>query len=182
MRHFLLPFALAAAVAGCGDTPTAPPLSNSPVYRDESAGFRFLAPEGWVMTARSSPPAGPLRRTTIMVHYQSPFADQPGDFHVFAAEVPDAADIGKHIEDHPIGPDKWVLRGEPEPATVNGAAATRYQFGRAVAKPGKKERKREILAFRRAGRVYLFVVTYNDGDGTVRDKIRTLMNGITWDS
>jgi hypothetical protein len=173
-------FACCIVTAGCGpEPPRAPALSNERVYSDSTGGFRFLAPEGWIMSARSVPPAGPLPKAILLVHYQNPRADQSGDLHVYAAEVPENKDVGEHIEATPIGPDPWKQSAKPEAVTIGGEAAKRYYFKPVKVKP--KDPTREILAFRRGGRVYLFCITYDNGDGATRDRVRTLFDGLRWD-
>lgn len=174
-RRLLLPLALLAA--GCADRPKAPPLTTEAVYRNERAGVRFLAPEGWSITTRADPPAGALARPVILVGYAYTKSERPAEFELLAADVPEGEDLGRFLAEHRVGSEKWVLRPGPQAVTIGGAAATRYVMTRGA---GKDEYRREATAIRRDGRVYFFVVSFAATDPERRDQARKSVESVTW--
>lgn len=165
------------ALAGCADPPSAPPLAGGAVYQSSAAGVRFLAPDGWQMVSRAEPPAGPLPGPVVLVSYLDPSGDQPGEFELVAADLPDGADLSAFLAGYRIGGEKWEPRGVAEPAAVGGTAGSRYSFAR-----GKKksEYRREVTAVRRGGRVLFFVVTFGASDPAHRDQARKSVESATW--
>jgi hypothetical protein len=69
--------------------------------------------------------------------------------------------------------------GKPQPETLNGAAATRYTQSAPRQKGG--ELRREVVAFRRPERTYLFVLTYPSTDTQFRDQARRSIESATWE-
>lgn len=173
--RLLLPFALLAA--GCSDRPTAPPLVNEAVYRNEAVGVRFLAPEGWSVVSRADPPAGQLPRPVVLVSYMHSQGEKPAEFELVAADVPEGDDPGRFLAGHRIGGEKWAVKGPPEQVTVGGLPATRYVMTR---RAGKDEYRREATAVRRGGRVYFFVVSFGAADPERRDQARRCVESVTW--
>lgn len=173
--RLLLPLMLLAA--GCSDRPTAPPLVNEAVYRNETVGVRFLAPEGWAVVSRADPPAGQLPRPVVLVSYMHSKGEKPAEFDLVAADVPEGDDPGRFLAEHRIGNEKWAVKGQPEPVVVGGQPATRSVMTR---RAGKDEHRREATAVRRGGRVYFFVVTFAAGDAERRDQARKSVESVTW--
>jgi hypothetical protein len=179
-------FVLAAGVltagllsGGCPTRPKAPPLTNSAVYQNDRIGLRFLVPEGWSIASRMDPPAGTLPKPLILVSYAYGQADHPGGLELLAAELPDDADVGRFLADNPIGPQKWRPAGRPEPLTINDEPATRYTMS-APSGTGRGESRREATAFRRGGRVYVFLATFGATDASARDTVRRSVESVTW--
>ena len=175
MRTCFLPAVLAAAAAGCADRPRAPALTDDAVYADGRAGLRFVVPEGWVMGMRTVPPPGPLDKPVQLVRYQSPNPAKAADLELLAVDLPAGDDVGKYLAEHLAGGRKWAA-GPVQPLTVNGAAATRYEYTAA----GSHPMRREVTAFRRGGRVYLFTTTFGAGDTDVRDQSRRAVESVVW--
>lgn len=168
---------LAVAAGGCSDRPKAPPLTNEAVYQNDKVGVRFLTPDGWTAMSRSDLPPGELSRPVVLVAYLLPRGDRPAQFELVAADVPDGTDLGKYLAEHPIGPEKWVVKAGPEPTTVGGLAGSRYALGRAA---GKDSIRQEVAAVRRGGRVYFFVATFGTSDVEHRDQARKSVESVTW--
>jgi hypothetical protein len=172
----------AAAAAGCGGRPRAPALTDEPVYENDRAGLRFVAPPGWVMGLRSELPPGRLGQPLQLVRYQAgpgggDGPEKPADLTVLAVDLADGTDPGKYLADHPVGGGRWAA-ATPQSLTVNGAAATRYEYTAASAKAGQL--RREVTAFRRGGRVYFFMTTFAATDTAARDQVRQAVNSVVW--
>lgn len=167
---------LLAVLAGCGEKPKAPPLSNEAVYQNDKIGLRFLTPEGWSVTTRSDLPAA-LTRPVTVVAYVVKHGKQVADLEVTAADLPADADLGAFLAEYRVGAQKWVARKGPDDVTVNGAAAKRFLF---AAGKGKDETLREVTAFRRGGRVFFFLATFPATDPDRRDQARKSVDSVTF--
>jgi hypothetical protein len=168
--------ALAFLLAGCGARPRAPALQSGPLYQNEREGFRFLAPEGWVQRARAELPAGPFEREELLVAY-SRVSDRPASFEVSLADLPEGADLRKFLTAAPSEGVRWRAKGAPEPVTVNGVSAKRFALAGGA---GKGEQVKEVVAFRRGGRVYFFAGVFAAGDPATRDEVRRAVNTVVW--
>jgi hypothetical protein len=170
---------LALAVsAGCRKAPHAPALVTEAVYENTGAGVKFLVPDGWVLYAKAEPPPGkkldhPLR----LVAYNQSGGGIRADLELYAIDLPDGQDVVRYLAAHPIGPDKWKPKGTPQPETISGAAATHYVF---TAPRRKGEMVREMDAFQRPDRVYIFLLTYPSADNQFREQARRAIESTTW--
>jgi hypothetical protein len=169
--------AILLAVAGCSNRPHAPPLSSEAVYQNDAIGLRFLAPAGWPVQSRATLPGVRLAKPIILVSYQRVPADKPAEFKVLAADLAPEASLEQFLTGIQIGPETWSLPTGGQPLTVNGAEATRFVQSRTQ---GKEEYRREVTAFRRGDRVYLFLVIFPASDVASRDAVRTSVASVTW--
>ena len=172
-----LALALALALlAGCGQKPSAPDLITEAVYRNDGAGLTFVVPEGWQLYARANPPAGQKTdHPLLLVAYRSPGSDARSDLELYMADLPDGADLMGYLAQHPIGAEKWSPKGAPESETIHGVEAARYTLT-----GSRQQARREIVAFRRPDRTYLFVITYPASDAASRDQARQAVESATW--
>jgi hypothetical protein len=168
--------ALAALLAGCDGRPRAPALQAGPLYQSEREGFRFLAPEGWAQRARAELPPGPFEKEELLVAYGR-LDDRPASFEVSLADLPEGADLGRFLTAAPSGGVRWRLKGAAEPVAVNGVAATRLALAGGA---GRGEQVKEVVAFRRGGRVYFFAGIFPAGDAATRDEVRRAVNTVAW--
>jgi hypothetical protein len=167
-----------ALLAGCQKKPRAPALVTEAVYENLGAGVKFLAPDGWVLYAKAEPPPGkkldhPLR----LVAYQQSGGGIRADLELYAVDLPEGQDVAQYLTAHPIGPDKWTMKGKPEPETINGMAATHYIF---TAPRRKGAMTRELDVFQRPDRAYLFLLTYPSADTQFREQARRAIESTTW--
>lgn len=167
-----------ALLAGCQKKPKAPALVTEAVYENLGAGVKFLAPDGWILYAKADPPPGkkldhPLR----LVAYNQSGGGIRADLELYAVDLPDGQDVLRYLIVHPIGPDKWTLKGKPQPETINGAAATRYIF---TAPRRKGEMRREMDVFQRPDRTYLFLLMYPSADNQFREQARRSIESTIW--
>jgi hypothetical protein len=170
-----LPVALIAIGRQSG--PRAPLLGNEPVYQNSKLGLKFLAPEGWPVSARADLPPGPLPRPIVLIMYVQNQGEKPAEFELMAADVPDGGDLGQFLAEHRIGSEKWAKKGGESPVTVNGTTGTRFVMTRGT---GRNEFRREVTAFRRGERVYFFVVSFGAADVDHRDQVRKSVESVEW--
>ncbi len=174
----VLAAAVPLALAGCEERPRAPALTNEAIYHNRTIGLRFLTPEGWALYAKSALPPGPADHPMLLAAYQRSEGQARGDLELYAVDLPAGQDLLAYLAAHPIGPDKWSSRGNPQSETINGAAATRYT--QSAPRP-KGEMRREIVAFRRPDRTYLFVLTHPSSDTQLREQARRSIESATWE-
>ena len=174
MRTAWLAAALTLAAAGCDSRPRAPALTPEAVYENDDAGVRFVVPEGWVTTGKTALPPGTYDRPIRMAGYAATTGHAGLD--LYAIDLPAGQDLPAYLDKHAIGADKWGAKGPGKPETVNGTAATRY-----TQTAGKKgERTRELTAFARGSRTYVFVLSYPTADGSARDAGRRAVETVKW--
>ncbi len=163
-------------LAGCGQKPRAPDLVTEAVYRNDTIGLTFVVPEGWQLYARANPPAGQKTdHPLLLVAYRSPGSDARSDLELYAADLPDGADLMGYLVRNPIGSEKWTAQGPPQAETIHGAEAARYTLT-----GSRPQTRREIVTFRRPDRTYLFVITYPASEAAPRDQARHAVESATW--
>jgi hypothetical protein len=167
---------VAALAAGCSERPTAPALTNEAVYQNDKIGLRFLAPEGWTITARTDLPSS-LPRPVTVVAYAVTHDRKTAELEVTAADLPEGSDLGAFLAGYQVGAQKWTPKKGPDDVTVNGAAGKRFLMS---AGKGKDETLRETTAFRRGGRVYFFLVSFPASDPDRRDQARKSIDSVTF--
>jgi hypothetical protein len=168
---------LAAALAGCNGRPSAPPLQEGRVYRNEREGFRFFAPEGWRQRARGEAPRGKLDGERLLAEYKCFTCAKPATLEVSVAEIPEGTSLSDYVTRSTLTGEKWQLRGTAEQFTINDAPAVRVIY---TQRAGKEEMVREVVAFRRGARVYLFKGFYADSDAKSRKEIRGAVDSVVW--
>lgn len=171
-----LPLLVLAATA-CTDGPKAPPLTDEAVFRDDTIGLRFLVPAEWAVKSRGVVPPGRLGRTVVVVSYQRPAGRRPATFDVLAIDRSTDDDLGRAAAEHGPGSGEWVAQSPARQVIVNGSDATQIVL---VPVHGKDDGRREVTAFHRGDRVYLFILTYSAADPDVRDAVRSTVESITW--
>jgi hypothetical protein len=167
----------ATLLAGCRPRPRAPVLDDSPVYENDQEGFRFMVPEGWSQYARSDVPPGKLDKERLLVQYRRTNSAKQATLEVSADDLPPSTDLADHLAAPAFGLKDWKLRSPPEQVEVNGVAGTRYNFGGRV---GKEDMTREVVAFRRGGRVYFFTTLFYTKDATAQEQSRRAVSRILW--
>jgi hypothetical protein len=165
------------AQAGCTPRPRAPALDNSPVYQNDREGFRFLPPEGWTQLARADVPPGKFLKDQRLVSYQGAGGQRVALLEVTLADLPENEDLAAYLSKPSYGASDWRLKSEPESLTIGSAQASRCSF---LGRIGKEDEAKEVVSFRRGGRVYFFIGMFAPADTEARDKIRRAVGSIIW--
>src|SRR5262249_52791913 len=163
------------AAAGCSPVPRAPALDNGPVYENAKEGVRFVVPDGWVQFARADTPPGRVTQALLLVGYHITNANRLAELELYRADLAEGADLAAFLAANRIGTRDWEPKAAPQRLQVNGAEATRLLFTR---RDRKAEFVREVVAFRRGGRLYLFALSAEAGDEVSRDQWRQTLNSV----
>jgi predicted Zn-dependent protease len=164
-------------LAGCRRAPRAPALRNDPVYQNTRAGIRFLVPDGWSQWANGELPPGPLAQERMLVEYRLA-ADQPTALRVTAIDLSPSEDLAAYLLGHLPGKG-WQESVPPEACTAGGVAGTRLAY---TGVEGGQPTTRDVTAFRRGERLYLFTGVYAATDTKARQEIRRAIESLSWQS
>ena len=169
---------LALGLSGCESRPQAPVLRDSPVYRNSAEGLRFLVPEGWIQTASTLLPAGPLTGEAFLVRYRINTPEPGAMLQVECAPDRPEVDLVQHHAAASYRVERWTAGEKPQSLTIGGAAAQRLFYSGEVA--GRAMTK-EVVCFRRNGRLYSFVGLFWSTDDKAREQIRRAVESTIWD-
>jgi len=168
----------AVGLTGCEDRPQAPVLRDSPVYRNAAEGLRFLVPDGWIQTASTLLPEGPLEGEAFLVRYRINTPEPGAMLQIECAPERSGFDPVRHHAAPSYRVERWTATEAPQDLTIGGAACQRLVYAGEVA--GRKMTK-EVVCFRRRGRVYSFVGLFWATDDKAREQIRRAVESTVWD-
>jgi hypothetical protein len=157
--------------------PRAPALRDDPVFQNSREGLRFLVPEDWHQQARAEMPPGKIEKERVLVSYRRGSSDKPALLEVSLVDLPPGTDLAAYLAEPSYGVSHWQSAGRPEPLHIQGAEAQRFVF---TARVGQDNQTREVTAFRRGERVYLFTGIFRPVDTTARAQIRQAVDSILW--
>lgn len=164
---------VAAVAIGCTDRPKAPALGNEPVYENVREGFRFVAPDGWQQAAKADVPPGRAEKERLLVRYFAASSEKAAVFEVTLVDLPESADLAGQLAGRSHGVADWQSAGPGKPITIQGASATQFAFR-------SKNSNKDVITFRRGGRVYLFTIISDVSDGKGRDLARKAVESVVW--
>lgn len=167
----------ALAMAGCSRRPRAPLLQDEPVYHNSREGIRFLKPEGWIQHAKADVPAGRTSEEHLLVDYIHWHGDMPALLELSLVDLPESTNLGAHAAQASFGAIFWKLVSGPEQVEAGGMSGKRY----VLTSQEKRDRIKEVVAFRRGERVYFFIGVFMTADEAARDQIRQAMKSIVWE-
>ena len=174
-RLVAIAFAI-SLITGCEQTPRAPSLANEAVFQDSSLGVRFVAPEGWVLYARTTPPGGIVTKPIRIVGYQRPATDGRADLELYIADYPKSKSLIEYLREHPIGPEKWLEKSSSD-LKIGSIEATNHL----LVSVHQSFRQRDVWEIRRKGdRVFLFICSAMTSDRGVRDQARRAVESVTF--
>ena len=164
-------------LCGCNSEPQAPELRDTPVYENAQEGVRFLVPESWTQTANANLPSGVLEGENFLVRYRVRSPELGAQVQVLCFE-----DQQTDLQDHHAGPsfgiEKWAPTDDEQSLTIDETEAVRSIYTGML---NKREMTKEVVSFRKAGRVYSFVGTFFSTDEKARQQIRRAVNSVVWD-
>jgi hypothetical protein len=180
-QHWLLVAScavIAGMITGCDSRPSAPVLRDGRIYVNPQEGFRFLVPEGWSQLANSILPRGDLDGEMFVVRYRMRTPEEGAVLQVvcFSEQLTD------NLHEHHAGPsyrvERWKPEGPEETLEINGVTASRHIYSSDIA--GRPTTK-EVVAFKRNGRVYNFVGMFMSRDDKARQQIRRAVGSTIWE-
>jgi hypothetical protein len=179
-RHQLGMMAVAAMfVLGCSSEPQAPVLRNEPVYQNDTEGFRFLTPAGWQQHAKVNVPPGKLDKERLLVQYVRLSSEKGASLDVSMVDLPPTADLTAYLAGPSGGAKSWSLKRPIEPVLINGVRGERITL---TSRVSNEETTKEVVAFRRGERVYLFTAYFAASDSKARDQVRRTVESTVWKS
>ncbi len=161
---------------GCRARPKAPALTDEPVFQSDE-GFRFLVPEGWIMSARSRVPSGPVEKEAVLVQYHRREADREAMLEVSMMDLPEETNLAKYLSNPTYSRSDWKLSGSPQGTEAGRRTGTRYRF---VSHGKGGELVREVTAFRQDQRVYFFTVLYPPKDTSAAEQANRAIHSLVW--
>lgn len=161
---------------GCRPKPKAPALIDEPVYQSDE-GFRFLVPEGWIMTAKSNVPPGPVEKECTLVQYRPDSGDSSASLEISLMDLPEDANLADYLSGPSYSVRHWNSLGKVESIEAGGVSGKRFRFN---GKADKSELAKEVTAFRRGGRVYFFTVVNSPKDTAASEQTRRSISGLVW--
>jgi hypothetical protein len=174
LNQFLLGCCMMLMLAGCSAEPQAPALRDGPVYLNDSAGFRFLVPQGWKQVANSQLPE-PLEAEFLLVRYRLSTSPRGAVFETLCLPTADEAAIIAHH----AGPSHGAKEWRPLP-TAPGKPAPPADTRRFTATIGGEQLVKEVTSVARANRVISFLGIYSDSDAAAREEIRRAVASLQW--
>jgi len=163
---------------GCEAAPSAPILSDSPIYHNKSEGLRFLVPDGWTQTASSVLPPGELDGEIFLVRYRVRSAEVGATLQVLCMSDSQSTDLESRHAGASFGIPKWDVQQPRQTLTINSVKADRIiyqtvQDGREVTK--------HVTCFQHNHRVYAFVGLYYSTDEMARQQIERATESVIWE-
>jgi hypothetical protein len=169
---------LLAATLGCGSRPRAPALRASPVYQNDSEGFRFLVPDGWIQTASTILPSGELTGESFLVRYRMRTPEQGATLQIECLQDSATLDPEKHHAGPSYRVEHWRAAEANQEIEINGVKAQRFVY---IARIEGRPMTKEVVCFRRNGRVYSFVGLFWSNDDKAREQIRRAVRSTIWE-
>lgn len=163
---------------GCDSRPSAPALRASPVYKNDSEGFRFLVPDGWIQTASTILPEGELAGESFLVRYRMRTPEQGATLQIECLQDSDSLDLKEHHAGPSYRVKRWQTAESSEEIEINGAKAQRIVYAAPI--EGRSMTK-EVVSFRRNNRVYSFVGLFWSNDDKAREQIRRALRSTIWE-
>ncbi len=165
-------------LAGCTSQPAAPLLSDAPVYRNATEGFRFLVPEGWTQTASSILPPGELKGEVFLVRYNVRSAEIGATLYVICRADDDSLDMEQLHSQGSFRVGHWDVAQPRQTLQINKVAADRIIY-KALA--DNREMMKHVTCFRRNDRIYSFVGLYFSNDEHAPHQIERAVDSVIWE-
>jgi hypothetical protein len=162
--------------AGCSSGPRAPALQDSPVYQNDTEGFRFLVPEGWSQYARADVPAGPVSKERLLVQYRH-LGGGNAMLEVTVNDLPPEKDLAAYLSGPSYGVQRWTAASAPEKVEIGQKPGTRWLF---QSRANGADISREVVTFRHEQRVYFFTGVFSTKDASAREQLRKAVGSIAW--
>jgi hypothetical protein len=167
-----------AMLAGCSGQPAAPLLSDAPVYRNATEGFRFLVPEGWTQTASSVLPLGKLQGEVFLARYNVRSAELGATLYIMCRDDDKSLDLVKYHAEGSFRVGHWDIAQPHRILQIHKVPADRMIY---KAIDDMREVMKHVSCFRRNGRVYSFVGLYGANDEQAPQQIERAVDSVIWD-
>lgn len=166
------------ATMGCSSQPAAPVLSDSPVYRNSSEGFRFLVPEGWTQSASSLLPPGKLTGEVFLVRYRVRSSEAGAMLQILCMADDKSLDLEQHHAKGSFRAGSWEIVQPRKTITISKVPAERMIY---KAMMENRDMHKHVTCFRKNGRSYSFVGLYWSSDEQAQQQIERAVDSVIWD-
>lgn len=164
-------------LSACERPPAAPELSSSPVYTNSAEGLRFLVPEGWLQSASSTLPPGPLGGEIFLARYNLNSAEQGASLQILCLDDQPDLDLARHHAEGSFRAAAWTPLADPRTLDIHGSPATQIRYRATL---DGREMTKHVTSFRRRNRVYSFIGLYWSTDAYAEQQIDRAISSITW--
>jgi hypothetical protein len=171
-------FLLCGVLGGCNNSPSAPALRDAPVYHSSAEGFRFVVPAEWTQNASAVLPPGELEGEHFLVRYQMRTPEQGASLQIICSQDSESLDLEQHHAGPSFGVRQWKLAEPAEEIQVNGVPSHRLVYEAVI---GGHAMTKEVVCFRRNGRVYAFVGLFLSKDEKAREQVRRAVSSVLWE-
>ena len=163
---------------GCDGDPSAPELRDAPVYRSASEGFRFLVPDGWTQIANASLPSGELDKEVFLTRYRVRSPEMGAMLYVICFNDDESLDLQQYHSGASFRAQGWEVVSPMEEVKINESTGHRGLFKTTI---DQNEMSKDVLCFRKNGRVYSFVGLYWSIDEKAQQQLNRAVESIIWD-
>lgn len=165
-----------AVAIGCAPKPRAPALVDGAVYHNDKEGFRFAVPDGWFQQIKTDLPPGPVTKERTLVQYRV-FEPSAASLEVAVRDFDEEPNVEEYLTTKKIAGTLWKLREPVAPVSLGDRDAQRYFL---EANVRGQRTFREVIAYRRGTRLYLFNGMFLPGDTLHQEQIRQSLAGMRW--
>ncbi|MBS0266309.1 MAG: hypothetical protein JSS02_30545 [Planctomycetes bacterium] len=162
---------------GCQSRPSAPELSNAPVYHNRTEGLRFLVPEGWNQTTSAVIPPGELDSEVFLVRYVIP-TDAAATMQVICMNAELADHLEQRHQHDTFGISEWKLLQPGQTVNIHGVRAQRWLFESVGEEPPQRK---HMTCFRHRERAYAFVGLYLASDDFAQQQVERAVDSVIWE-
>lgn len=167
---------LLPVAGGCDSRPSAPVLRDAPVYQNDTEGFRFLVPQGWLQTSSATLPPERLEGEVVLVQYRMRTSEKNALVEVLCFDR-EEVNLEKYHAEPSHGVPDWRVVEPLSRRTIHGAAAEHCLYRGTIQ---QEQLCKEVFAFRRGPRVYSFIAFYWESDQNAREEVQRAMESIVW--
>jgi hypothetical protein len=168
---------ISLALVGCEVRPSAPSLTDAPVYQNNREGFRFLVPDNWTQRASAALPAGTLEGEVLLTQYSMKTAGAGAALEILCFESTQTDDLQAYHAGPSHGSQQWESLAPAESLDVNGTKAERFAY---QARISDKDMIKEVVCFQRGSRVYNFIGLFWATDDKAREQMRRAVGSVIW--
>jgi hypothetical protein len=166
-----------ACSGGCDSGPRAPLLRNSPVYHNESEGFRFRVPDGWSQSANAVLPAGELPGDIILTRFQVKTTEGGASMQIICRNDLPVDQLEAHWSGSAFGVKEWNVEEPLQKTRAGQVEGERIIYSGLL---GGKTIMKHVTCLHRNKRLYSFIGLYWQNDLFAREQVERALDSLIW--